>query len=242
MGKRLLVQRRGRGGSNFRAPSHKRKGEVKHRSTKKSEEVIHGIIKELTHDPGRGAPLARIKFEDGKEQLVLVPEGISLGQRIEYGPGASLNLGNTLPLREIPEGTPVFNLEGVPGDGGKFVRSSGAYATILSHSADKTMIRLPSNKIKAFNPTCRATIGVVAGGGRTDKPFIKAGNVYHLSKAKSWKWPKVRGVAMNAASHPHGGGSHQHVGGPSTVSRNAPPGQKVGLIAARRAGRKKGKK
>ncbi|MGQ9720258.1 MAG: 50S ribosomal protein L2 [Candidatus Jordarchaeum sp.] len=242
MGKRILVQRRGRGGSNFRAPSHKRKGKIKHCSIKKDKEVIYGTIIELTHEPGRGAPLAKVRFEDGGEQLILVPEGAFIGQKIGYGSKAVLKLGNTLPLREIPEGTPIFNLEGTPGDGGKFVRSSGAYATVLSHSADKSMVRLPSNKIKAFNPNCNATIGVVAGGGRTDKPFIKAGNVYHLSKAKSWKWPKVRGVAMNAASHPHGGGSHQHVGGPSTVSRNAPPGQKVGLIAARRAGRKKGKK
>jgi len=239
LGKRLLVQRRGRGGSNFRAPSHKRKGKVKHHPAR--EGVVHGTIKELTHDPGRGAPLAKVKFEDGREQWILVPEGSFVGQTIEYGPEASLRLGNTLPLYQIPEGTPVFNLEGVPGDGGKFVRSSGTYATILSHSADKTMIRLPSSKIKAFNPKCKATIGVVAGGGRTDKPFLKAGSKYHLSKAKSWKWPKVRGVAMNAASHPHGGGSHQHIGGPSTVPRTAPPGQKVGLIAARRAGRKQRK-
>ncbi len=241
MGRRLIVQRRGRGGSNFRAPSHKRKGEVKHHPTEKDRKIVSGIIRELSHESGRGAPLARVRFEDNREQWILVPEGAFVGQRIEYGEEASLGLGNTLPLREIPEGVPIFNLEGVPGDGGKFVRSSGTYATILTHSEDKVMVRLPSNKIKAFNPNCRATIGVVAGGGRTDKPFIKAGSVYYLSKAKSWKWPKVRGVAMNAVSHPHGGGSHQHVGGPSTVPRTAPPGQKVGLIAPRRTGRKQRK-
>lgn len=241
MGKRLIVQRRGRGGSNFRAPSHKRKGKVKHFPIKRDGEVTYGIIKEFAHEPGRGAPLARVKFEDGTEQWILAPEGAFVGQRLEYGAKASLKLGNTLPLKLIPEGTPIFNIEATPGDGGKFVRSSGTYATILTHSADKTMVQFPSNKIREFNPNCRATIGIVAGGGRIDKPFVKAGNLYYLSKAKSWKWPHVRGVAMNAVSHPHGGGSHQHVGGPSSVPRTAPPGQKVGLIAPRKTGRKQRK-
>lgn len=241
MGKRLIVQRRGRGGSNFRAPGHKRKGKVKLRPATKGEELTYGTIKELAHEPGRGAPLARVKFEDGVEQWALVPEGAFIGQRIEYGPKANLKLGNTLPLRLIPEGTPIFNIEAVPGDGGKFVRSSGTYATILTHTADKTVVQFPSNKTREFNPNCRATIGIVAGGGRTDKPFMKAGNLHYLTKAKSWKWPHVRGVAMNAAFHPHGGGSHQHVGGPSSVPRNAPPGQKIGLISPRRTGRRQRK-
>jgi len=83
-------------------------------------------------------------------------------------------------------------------------------------------------------------IGVVAGGGRIDKPLLKAGNAYWKYKAKRNCWPKVRGVAMNPVDHPHGGGNHQHVGHPTTVSRMAPPGQKVGLIAARRTGRLRG--
>ena len=85
MGKRLIVQRRGRGGSNFRNPRHKRRGEVKHRFTKKGEDVTFGTIKELVHESGRGTPLARVKFADGREQWVLVPEGAFIGQRIEYG-------------------------------------------------------------------------------------------------------------------------------------------------------------
>ncbi|MHA1631316.1 MAG: 50S ribosomal protein L2 [Candidatus Freyarchaeota archaeon] len=241
MGKRILVQRRGRGSPTFTAPTHRRRGVVKHR-TLGDVTVLRGKVITLLHDPGRGAPLAKVVFEDGIEQLMLAPEGVSVGQEVEYGPGASLKIGNTLPLKNIPEGTPIFNIESVPGDGGKFARSSGAYATILSHTPEKTLVLLPSKKVRAFNPECRATIGVVAGGGRIDKPFVKAGNKYHLAKAKGWKWPKVRGVAMNPVSHPHGGGSHQHPGGPTAVSRNAPPGAKVGLIAARSTGRKKGKK
>ena len=138
-----------------------------------------------------------------------------------------------------PEGTPVYNIEGSPGDGGKYVRSSGLTATIVSIDPSKAMIRLPSGQQKAFSPRCRATIGIVAGGGRTEKPFLKAGAVWHHTRVKARKWPVTRGAAMNAASHPHGGGSHQSPGRPSTVSRHAPPGRKVGNIAARRTGRKK---
>ncbi|MHA1238879.1 MAG: 50S ribosomal protein L2 [Candidatus Odinarchaeia archaeon] len=243
MGKRILVQRKGRGGSQFRSPSHKRRGTVKYLALgpEMFETTLSGTVVELLHDPGRGAPVANVKFENGQYGLVLVSEGVSVGQKIEVGPNANISLGNILPLKYIPEGTPVFNIEGVPGDGGKFVRSSGTYATIISHSEGKTMIQLPSGQIKAFNPLCRATIGIVAGGGRIEKPIVKAGKKYHMSKSKAWHWPVVRGVAMNAVSHPHGGGSHQGPGGPTTVSKNAPPGAKVGLIAAKRAGRKKRK-
>jgi large subunit ribosomal protein L8e len=88
--------------------------------------------------------------------------------------------------------------------------------------------------------TCRACLGVVAGGGRLEKPFLKAGNVWHRYTAKRKAWPVVRGVAMNPVDHPHAGGAHQHIGKPGTVSRNTRPGQKVGLIAARRTGRRRG--
>merc|ERR1712048_1287024 len=84
---------------------------------------------------------------------------------------------------------------------------------------------------------CRACIGIVAGGGRLDKPMLKAGNSYHKYKVKRNSWPKVRGVAMNPVEHPHGGGNHQHIGKPSTIKRDTPAGRKVGLIAARRTGR-----
>lgn len=88
----------------------------------------------------------------------------------------------------------------------------------------------------------RAVVGVVAGGGRIDKPLLKAGNAYHKYKVKRNCWPRVRGVAMNPVEHPHGGGNHQHVGHPTTVGRSAPAGQKVGLIAARRTGLLRGGK
>lgn len=101
-------------------------------------------------------------------------------------------------------------------------------------------IKLPSGAKKIVPSGCRAMIGQVAGGGRTEKPMLKAGNAYHKFRVKRNCWPKVRGVAMNPVEHPHGGGNHQHIGHASTVRRDAPPGQKVGLIAARRTGRLRG--
>ncbi len=143
-----------------------------------------------------------------------------------------------MPVNQLPEGTIVSNCEGKTGDRGSFARTSGTSAVIIGHSDDgkKTRIRLPSGSRRSIPGFCRAMIGVVAGGGRTDKPVCKAGNSYYKAKAKRRGWPRVRGVAMNPVDHPHGGGNQQHIGHPSTVSRHAPPGQKIGLVAARRTG------
>jgi large subunit ribosomal protein L8e len=144
----------------------------------------------------------------------------------------------------MPEGAIICNIEESWGDRGKLARTSGNYATIISHNPDDhvSRIRLPSGAKKTVSMDCRAMVGLVAGGGRIDKPVLKAGRSYWKYKAKRHSWPKVRGVAMNPVDHPHGGGNHQHIGHPATVSRYAPHGQKVGLIAARRTGRLRGGK
>jgi large subunit ribosomal protein L2 len=241
MGKRLLVQRRGRGSSVFRSPSWKREGSARYRPFKFDEvytKIIAGTVVELLHDPGRGCPLARVKFEDGVEMLMVAPEGLAAGQRIYYGANAPVRVGNILPVGKVPEGTMVCNIEIRPGDGGKLARSSGTYATVLAHRDDKTLIQLPSKKVKEVSSHARVTIGIVAGGGRVEKPMLKAGKMYYLSKARSFKYPTVRGKAMGAYAHPAGGGHHPK--GLVPVSRTAPPGQKVGHIAPRRTGRKRG--
>lgn len=166
------------------------------------------------------------------------------GSSFLYGFAAQLSVGNVMPIGSMPEGTIVCNLEQKTGDRGVLARCSGNYSTIISHNPDegKTRVRLPSGAKKTLPSTCRAMVGIVAGGGRIDKPLLKAGVAYHKYKAKRHCWPRVRGVAMNPVDHPHGGGNHQHIGHPSTVRRSAPPGQKVGLIAARRTGRLRGSK
>ena len=128
------------------------------------------------------------------------------------------------------------------GDRGAFARCSGDYAVVVTHDEEKgtTKLRLPSGGKKSVKSVCRAMVGIVAGGGRTDKPMLKAGRAYHKYRVKRNEWPKVRGVAMNPVEHPFGGGNHQHIGHASTVKRSAVPGQKAGLIAARRTGQIKG--
>ena len=142
----------------------------------------------------------------------------------------------------MPEGTLVCNIEEKPGDRGTVARCSGNYATIIAHNRDtnKTRVRLPSGNKKVLPSQSRAMVGLVAGGGRTDKPLLKAGRAKHKYAAKRNCWPRVRGVAMNPVDHPHGGGNHQHIGHPSTVRRDTSAGRKVGLIAARRTGRLRG--
>ena len=238
MGRRVLVQRKGRGTTQWRSPSHKKIAPARHPKWSPDKTYIGTIVK-LVHEAGRGAPLAEIKYEgEDKLHYNLAPEGAYVGQVVECGEDATLANGNTLMLMYIPEGTPIYNIEGSPGDGGKYVKSSGLTATIISTDKTKSMVRLPSGVQKPFSPRCRATIGIVAGGGRSEKPFLRAGAVYHHTRGKARKWPVVRGAAMNAASHPHGGGSHQSPGRPTTVGRHTPPGRKVGNIAARRTGRK----
>lgn len=206
-----------------------------------------GTVKKIMHEPGRGAPLAEIHFKNPykfktDKFLYVAVEGMYTGQFIYSGAKAKLAIGNVLPLRAMPEGTVCCNVEFKAGDRGKLAKCSGNSVTIISHNEDTKMtaLRMPSGCKKSVPWNCRAMVGLVAGGGRLDKPLLKAGRAYHKYKAKRNCWPKVRGVAMNPVEHPHGGGNHQHIGHSSAVSRNAVPGQKVGLIAARRTGRKRG--
>jgi len=240
VGKRIRVQRRGRGSSTFRAATHKRVAPARYPTTSKEEwkGVIQGQLTEILHDPGRGSPLASIKLETGETYYTVVPEGVYKGQPTQIGAKASVEIGNVLPLGNVPEGTMVCNVELSPGDGGKLARSSGSYATVVAHTTEGTILKLPSGKTRYINDLCRATIGVVSGAGRVEKPFLKAGAKFHLMKAKGRVYPRTRGIAMVAAAHPYGSSKR---GGRkvTTVSRHAPPGKKVGLIAARSTGRKR---
>jgi len=240
MGKRIRVQRRGRGTPTFRASTHKRVAPVQYPPTsiKEREGVIQGQVVEILHDPGRGSPLASIKLETGETYYAVVPEGVYEGQSTQIGGKASVEIGNVLPLGKISEGTMVCNIELSPGDGGKLARSSGSYATVVAHTPEGTILKLPSGKTQYLNDLCRATVGVISGAGRVEKPFLKAGAKFHLMQAKGRMYPRTRGIAMVAAAHPYGS-SKRSGRKVTTVSRHAPPGKKVGLIAARSPGRKR---
>lgn len=248
----LFVSSRGRvirsqrkSGGIFRSHTHLNKNPAKLRNYDYAERngYIRGIVKEIIHDAGRGAPLALVAFRDPyrykiRTETFIATEGMYTGQFVYCGKRSALNVGNVLPLSSLPEGTIVCNVEEKAGDRGTLARTSGNYVTIIGHDADGkvTRIRMPSGAKKTVPSTARATVGIVAGGGRIDKPLLKAGRAHHKFRVKRNSWPKTRGVAMNPVDHPHGGGNHQHIGHASTVSRFAPSGQKAGLIAARRTG------
>lgn len=238
MGKSLISQRRGKGSLTFIATNRRSTAGYIPIDEVQKARILRGTVVELIKDSGRNAVLAKIIFENGAEELAIAPEGLFEGQDVYYGKDASIETGNVLPLNAIPEGCPVFNIEMQPGDGGKMVKGSGVYALLVSKTNKIAKVKLPSGGSIDLNPGSRATIGCSAGGGREEKPFIKAGNRFHLMKSKRHYYPIVRGVAMNASDHPFGGSQH-HPGKSKSTSRRAPPGRKVGAIGSRRTGRKK---
>lgn len=250
MGRVIRAQRKG-SAAIFKSHTKHRKGAAEFRSVDFAERegYVRGVVKAIIHDPGRGAPLARVEFRDPYRfkkvvSTFIATEGMYTGQFVFCGKKATLNIGNVLPLSVMPEGTIICNVEERIGDRGALARTSGNYVTVIGHNPEdgKTRIKMPSGAKKVVDSSCRAMVGIVAGGGRIDKPMLKAGRSYYKYKAKRNCWPKTRGVAMNPVDHPHGGGNHQHIGHASTVSRYDPPGKKVGLIAARRTGLLRGTK
>ena len=162
---------------------------------------------ETRNPPHSRSYASRYHYQVDKE-LFLAAEGMYTGQSVYCGKKAEISVGNVIPLREMPEGTVICNVEQKVGDRGSLARCSGDYATVIGHSDDHSMtfIRLPSGIKKTVQSSCRAMVGIIAGGGRMDKPMLKAGRAYHKYHVKRNEWPKVRGVCMNPVDHPHGGG------------------------------------
>ncbi len=240
MPNRNIPQRRGRGTPRYRSPSHRYKGDITYPRMDYGG-LITGQIVSFIDDPGRTAPLAEVLLDDFSSTKMIAAEGLSVGQILELGSKAKVSPGTVLPLANILPGTEVFNVEVQPGDGGKAVRTSGTTALVVMHDklAGTTQIKLPSKKTTIVQSIALATVGRVAGAGRPDKPMVHAGQNFYRFRSRGKLWPVVVGRAKNAVDHKHGGGRHPHVGRPTTVSRNAPPGRKVGHIAARRTGLKK---
>ncbi len=232
MGKRIKARARGKGGPRYRAPSHKWAGKVEYYL---SHDISYGIVKDIVHDPGRNAPLAVVQFPDKTTKMHIAIEGIKVGDKINYWSG--LDLGSVLPLNKIPEGMKICCLETYPGSGPKLCRSSGSFATIIGKIKDKVRVMFPSGKVIELNEKCLAMIGVPAGSGRKEKPFVKAGQRHYISLVRGKVWPIVRGVAQNPVDHPFGGKTKPGI--PKSVSRHAPPGRKVGSISPRRMGKRK---
>ena len=236
MGKRTLVRRRGRGGKQFRAIIVGRLAPAKY-PYYNLDENHSGVIVDLVRERGRDAPLAKVRFENGINSYIPASEGSKVGDNIEMGRGAGATARNILPLESIPDGTIVCNIEKNVGDGGKLIKSAGSSAVVFSHGMEGVIIKFPSGKFSTLNSRCRAMIGAISGGGRREKPFLKAGNKERYMHSRGKLYPKVRGIAQAAVYHPHGGGRHQHIGRQSSVGRTTPPGRKVGNISPRKTGR-----
>nr|AJS12443.1 50S ribosomal protein L2P [uncultured archaeon] len=231
MGKNLIQQKRGKGSPTFRARTFAAIGDIRtlYRGT--------AVIEDLERCTFHTAPLAKIRHADDNTSYILAVEGMKVGEPITIGPDAAVRTGNSLALKNIPEGIDICNLEAAPGDGGKFMRASGSTARIVAKTPAGIMVQFANKRQRLFHPECLAMVGIIAGGGRTEKPFLKAGNKWKAMKARNKYYPIVSGISMNALCHPHGGKHSSKKGRPTIAPKNAPPGRKVGAIRPRGMGR-----
>jgi len=231
MGKRIVQQRRGRGTHTYKVRRKAFRFKVKY----PPKLVGEGTVVKLFNSAAHTAPLAKIKYENGSFYMPAF-KGMAEGQKISFD--KKIKEGNIVKLKDIPVKTKIYNIELRPRDGGVFIKSAGNSATINRVVGKDVFVLMPSKKEKKFNQNCRASIGVVAGAGRLDKPVVKAGKKYHIKKSKSKLWPRTSAVKMNVVDHPFGSGRGKNPKS-KIAKRNAPPGRKVGLLRPRRTGKKK---
>jgi len=231
MGKRIIQQRRGRGGHTYKTREKAGKIRVGYLFD------LAGEFKcvSLTSSVGHSVPIAKFMNKEGISFSNFAVDLLYVGQTIKIGGN---NFGDIAKIGDLKNGTEVFNIERNPTDGGKFVRTAGNFAVIMAKEGDAVKIMMPSKRVKKFDVNCRVTIGRAAGDGRMSKPILQAGKKFYIMKSKSKLWPRVSPVKMNAIDHPFGSGRGKRMKS-AIAKRNASPGKKVGLIRPRRTGRKK---
>ena len=231
MGKRIIQQARGHGSMTYQVRKSAYRYEINYPLVEGK-----GIVEKLLNSPAHSAPLAKIKVKN-KIFFNLAFDGMVEGQEIELG--KAIGNGNVLQLKDIPTGTRVYSIESRPGDGGKLVRSAGSSALVVKKmDYGRVAVLMPSKQEAVFDGRCRATIGIIAGSGRLDKPIVKAGKHWHMMKARNKLWPRTSAVKMNAVDHPFGSGRGKRIKS-KIAKRNAPPGARVGHIRPSRTGRRK---
>lgn len=211
--RQLLAPKKSSGGRNsqgrlsvrHRGGGHKRRYRIV--DFRRSKDQIPARVAALEYDPNRSAHIALLHFADGEKRYILAPVGLKVGDPIVAGAEADIKPGNTLPLRNIPTGTTVHNIELKPGRGGQMVRSAGASAQLMAKEGDRALLRLPSGELRYVAVSCRATIGQVGNTDHENVTIGKAGRSRWLGRR-----PSVRGIAMNPVDHPHGGGEGQSKG------------------------------
>jgi large subunit ribosomal protein L2 len=177
---------------------HKRKYRII--DFKRNKFGIVGTVREIEYDPNRSARIALVEYADGEKRYIIHPKGLNVGDTIVSGAGSDVRLANCLPLREMPLGTAVHNVELKPGKGGQLARSAGSSLTVMAKEGDYVTLRLPSSEMRMIHGTCMATIGEVGNAEHELLSHGKAGKSRWLGKR-----PKVRGEVMNPVDHPHGG-------------------------------------
>ena len=212
---------------------------------KRSKWGVPAKVASIEYDPNRTARIALLHYLDGEKRYILAPQGLTVGARLLSGPDAEIKLGHALPLKNIPLGTLVHNIELKQGKGGQLVRGAGGYAQILAKEGGYVQLRMPSSEVRAIHQDCMATIGQLSNLDHENISLGKAGRSRWLGRR-----PRVRGVAMNPIDHPLGGGEGKSSGGrPACSPWGKPEGKKTRLrhkpsdryIVKRREKKRKGK-
>jgi large subunit ribosomal protein L2 len=212
--KSLLIPHRKKGGRNFqgvvctrfRGGGHKRMYRLI--DFKRRKDNVQATVVSIEYDPNRSARIALLQYEDGEKNYILAPEGLKAGDRVASGEEVEPRVGNCLPLRRIPLGMAVHNLEMQPGRGGQLCRSAGSSATLTAREGHWAQITLPSGEVRRVSADCRATIGAIGNGDHMNISLGKAGRKRWLGRK-----PHNRGTSMNPVSHPMGGGEGRTAGG-----------------------------
>ena len=197
--------------SRFRGGGHKRKLRII--DFKRNKTGIPAKVVTIEYDPNRSSRIALLSYADGEKRYILQPDGLKVGQHVVSGPEADILVGNALPLRNIPPGTTVHNVELRPGKGAQMVRSAGGSAQLVAKEGDYALIKLPSGETRKVLVDCMATIGQVGNSDHENISIGKAGRTRWLGKR-----PHNRGVSMNPVDHPHGGGEGKTSGGRHPVT------------------------
>jgi large subunit ribosomal protein L2 len=175
---------------------------------KRGKDGVPAKVATIEYDPNRSCRIALLHYRDGDKRYVLAPLGLKIGDVLESGPNADIKIGNALPIKNIPVGTVIHNVELRPGEGGKLVRSAGVAAQLMAKEDEYSQVRMPSGEVRKIHINCRATIGQLGNIEHENQVIGKAGRSRHLGKR-----PSVRGIAMNPVDHPHGGGEARSTSG-----------------------------
>lgn len=214
---RKLKKHAGRNNNGRITTRHKGGGHKHHYRVidfRRNKYGVSGVVSTVEYDPNRNVRICLVTYADGEKRYILKPEGVNVGDVLSSGPDAEIRIGNALPLRNIPLGTQVHNIEMIPGRGGQLVRSAGGSAQLVAKEGDYVTLRLPSTEMRMVRAECYATIGTLSNAEYKNLNLGKAGRKRHMGIR-----PTVRGSVMNPVDHPHGGGEGKApIGRPTPVT------------------------